>query len=121
MIRFLRYSFFGLFGVLSDTLIYSLLISFQFNFLIANIIGHLTGTFFSFYLNRTFNFNKFDKSFLRFFLFLFISIIGLITSSVIIYLLVNFNNFDPIFSKIISLPFVLVLQFSLNKQVTFKI
>ena len=116
---FLRYSIIGLTGVCLDFSIFKLLLLVDLNLVYANAIGYLAGTFLTFVLNINFNFRVKSRYFKRFFWYLLIALSGLLAS----YYLINFINMAYSLSltiaKIISLPFVLSYQFTLNYFITF--
>lgn len=120
-LQIITYAFFGGFGVLSDLLIYWILIINDVNYQFANFYGYLIGTLVSFFLNRQFTFGIKDKIFIRLFKFILVASIGYICSSIILFILIDIFTVDKILSKFITLFFVLILQFTLNKKVTFKI
>ena len=118
--QFVKYAFFGGIGVLADIIIYSLLVYFQFNYQAANASGYLSGTLISFFLNRHYTFNVKDKIYRRLFMFLTIAFIGYISSAILLYVLIEKLFIDMYISKFLTLFFVLLVQYALNKKVTFK-
>ena len=91
---------------------------FNLEILYSNFYGYLSGLFFSFLLNRNFNFKKKDKIFVRFIIFWMVSFLGLIIGTLLIYLFTVL--FYTWLSKILSAFIVFILQFTLNKKITFK-
>jgi len=118
--RFLSYSFFGGAGVLSDVSVYALLINFDVNYQIANAIGYFFGTLLSFFLNRKYTFKIEDNVYKRLMLFFLVAFLGYLSSAILLYVFVVIFSIDVIFSKILTLFFVLLIQFTLNKKITFK-
>ena len=118
--KLITYAFFGGTGVLSDIGVYSLLITMGFNYQIANASGYLMGTLVSFFLNRHYTFKIKDKVLKRLISFLSVAFIGYFTSALLLYFLVESLTMDAIIAKIATLFFVLILQFSLNKKITFR-
>ena len=84
----LKYIFVGLSTVLVDFLIYKFLIKFIFIYL-AKTISFLSGTFFSYQLNRTWTFKSGKKTLSQFIKYLIIHITSLILNVFINSLLLN--------------------------------
>lgn len=106
-------------GVTSDYIVYYLLLEAGLGYQTANFIGYLSGTLVSFFLNRVFTFNVKDKTFKRLLKFVSVALLGYLTSSLLLWLLVEYFELIPKVAKLITLPLVVVLQFSLNKHFTF--
>lgn len=118
--KLITYAFFGGTGVLSDIGVYSLLIGMGLNYQIANASGYLMGTLLSFFLNRHYTFKVKDKIVKRLMSFLLVAFIGYLSSALLLYVLVENLSMDAILAKISTLFFVLIIQFTLNKKITFK-
>lgn len=84
----------------------------------ASIIGQAVGFLFSFFLNTFLNFKKSDKLFRRFLSYLSICLIGMAISTLIIFLLKSVINIFIL--KLACLVFVSLMQFVLNKLITYK-
>jgi len=89
-------------------------------YMYANILSVSIGISISFILNKTFNFKVKDRVLKRFLIFISVGFGGLILSSILLYLSVNILKLTPIISKLISIVFVVLIQFFVNKFVTFK-
>ena len=121
--RYRELFFYGIIGAFSafiDFCIYSLLCKTGIPYLIANVVGVHCGIFCSFVLNRHYNFKVKDKAKKRFVFFYIIGLVGLSISSLMLYILISRNHFNEIYSKIITIVVVAMLQFCLNKFITFK-
>lgn len=118
--KLIKYAFCGGFGVLSDILVYSLLIYFVVNYQFANALGYLTGTLISFFLNRQHTFKLKNKVWTRLVKFMLVAFVGYLSSALLLHILIDDVGFDAIIAKLITLLFVLFTQFYLNKQFTFK-
>jgi putative flippase GtrA len=121
--RYRELFFYGIIGGLSafsDFCVYTLLCKFGMPYLIANVIGVHCGIICSFTLNRYYNFKVKDKIKKRFLFFYLIGLVGLLISSLMLYVMINYNHFNEIYSKIITIITVALLQFCLNKFFTFK-
>ena len=87
---------------------------------VANIFSVTIGITNNFFLNAYFNFKVKDKLFNRFIKFYSIGLIGLGISAGILYVLIEMFNFHELASKAIVIVVVSILQFNLNKYITFK-
>jgi putative flippase GtrA len=120
MRQFIYYCLCGGLGVGVDLLSYYLALQSGLWYQTANIIGYSLGTFVSFLLNRALTFNVKDKVFIRLLSFFGVAFIGFIASSILLYLLVDILNIESRISKLLTLPFVVLIQFSINRKFTFK-
>ncbi|PXV68863.1 putative flippase GtrA [Dysgonomonas alginatilytica] len=115
---------YGIIGVISaglDFIIYLFLTNYiSFNYLIANVISVHCGIICSFILNRQFNFKIKDKTAVRFIKFYGIGLLGLTLSFCFLYLLVDIVNLNKVTSKLLTIIIVALVQFILNKTITFK-
>lgn len=89
-------------------------------YLVANIVSVSVGIVVSFILNRHFNFKVKDRVIVRFMSFLTIGIIGMLTSSALLYLFIDIVGIGNLMSKLTSIAFVVIAQFIANKYITFK-
>lgn len=77
-------------------------------------------TVYAFVLNAHFNFKQTDHFLLRFFSYTFISGVGLFISALMLWVFNVRMGLDGILIKVLSLPIVFVVQYLLNKKVTFR-
>ncbi len=103
-----------------DFAVYTLLCKINVQYLVANVVGIHCGIFCSFILNRHINFRVKDKMWTRFTFFYLIGLIGLALSSGMLYYMVTMSNWDEISAKLITVVTVALVQFFLNKLITFK-
>ena len=89
-------------------------------YLWANIISIHIGIFTSFILNRSFNFKVKDKVTTRFLSFYTVGLVGLGISELMLYLMVTKGGLNAIVCKLISIVVVALIQFLLNKYITFR-
>ena len=89
-------------------------------YLAANIISIHVGIFTSFVLNRSINFKVKDRVSVRFMSFYAVGLTGLGISELMLYLLVTVAGLDELICKLLSIVVVALVQFLLNKYVTFK-
>jgi len=119
--QFILYSIIGFSGAFIDFVVFIVLIKvFSLNTIIANAISISLGITNNFILNSIFNFKVKDKLKQRFIKFYLIGLFGFFISSLIIYILKEVLGVDPIISKLCSIVIVVILQYSLNKRITFK-
>jgi len=121
--RYRQLFLYGVIGGLSafvDFCIYTLLCKIGVPYLFSNVISVHCGIICSFLLNRQYNFKVKDKAKLRFLSFYVIGLIGLAISSGMLYLAISYYHFNEIYSKILTIVVVALLQFVLNKFITFR-
>jgi len=117
--KFILYCLCGGIGVTVDLASYLILLKFGFPYLSANALGYLFGTMVSFLLNRKITFGVADKIAKRLALFLAVALVGFSSSFIILWVLVDMLTIDNKIAKIITLPFVVITQYILNKKFTF--
>lgn len=102
-----------------DFVVYNLL-GLVMPYLWANVISVHCGIFTSFFLNRQYNFKVKDKTSQRFKIFYLVGLTGLGVSELLIYILSVRMGMEYRLSKIITIFVAALLQFILNKYITFK-
>lgn len=118
--QFFLYVLCGGTGVLVDLSLYALLLWYHCNYQVANAIGYIAGTLTSFWLNRHFTFQMYDRTLHRLGLFFATAFTGYLVSGTILWMLVTKLDWGPLPAKLAMLLVILVLQFSLNRALTFK-
>ena len=118
--QFLIYCLCGGLGVSADYAVYYLCLTGGVWYQYANGLGYLAGTVISFSLNRIFTFAKRDRVLQRLGLFLTVAAVGFAASALFLWLLVDLAGLDAGWAKLITLPMVVLLQFSFNRRITFK-
>ena len=122
--RFRNLILYGLIGGFCAGLdfgIYTLLCHFDIlPYLWANVISIHCGIICSFFLNRGVNFKVKDKAWIRFLSFYMVGLVGLGISELMLYLMVDLAAWNEIASKLISVVVVALVQYLLNKFITFK-
>jgi putative flippase GtrA len=115
------YGIIGAFCAALDFGVYSMLCYWDFMpYLWANIISIHTGIFTSFILNRSLNFKVKDKVTTRFLSFYTVGLVGLGISELMLYLMVTKGGWNEIVCKLMSIVVVALIQFLLNKYITFR-
>ena len=118
--NFILYGVIGGFCAGLDFGVYTLLCYFGAKYIIANMISVNCGIFFSFVLNRQFNFRVKDRKWRRLLSFYLVGLTGLALSSLLLYWMVDRLFFDEVYSKLFTVVIIALFQFVLNKLVTFK-
>ena len=118
--QFLLYCICGGLGVSTDYAIYYLAFTGGMWYQGANGLGYLAGTLMSFTLNRVFTFGMRDRVLQRLLMFLSIAAVGFAASALLLWVLVQTLGVDPRIAKLLTLPMVVLLQFSLNRRITFR-
>lgn len=117
--QFLFYCVCGGVGVATDYLVYYSAITFGLWYQTANILGYLAGTLISFFLNRKITFNVRDKLAYRLAIFFGVAAIGFSASALMLWLMVDFMSVDAKIAKLLTLPIVVLIQFFMNRRITF--
>ena len=118
--QFILYAIIGLSGVIVDYATYSFGVKvLGLGILLANFISISLGIINNFIFNTRYNFKVKDRLFVRFWLFYAVGFLGLVFSEL---LLVGFHNgfhMGALSAKLLTLPFVLVGQYALNRFISF--
>jgi putative flippase GtrA len=107
-------------GVLADYVGFYILLTLGSSYHIANATGYLIGTLISFTLNRIITFSVHDRIALRLMMFAAVAAFGYLTSALILWFLVEHLVVDALYAKLLTLPVVVGVQFSLNRWITFR-
>ena len=115
------YGIIGGFCAALDFAVYSVLCYWDIlPYLWANVLSIHVGIFTSFMLNRSLNFKVKDRVTVRFLSFYTVGLIGLGISELMLYLMVTVCGFDEVLCKLLSIVVVALVQFCLNKYITFR-
>lgn len=114
------YCFCGGAGVLSDFFVFYFINSSSTSYQLANMAGYCFGTVVSFSLNRVVTFKVKDKPRTRFMLFCAVAGFGYSVSAAMLWILIEWFIVDSNLAKLLTLPVVVALQFTLNKLITFR-
>jgi putative flippase GtrA len=119
--QFLLYCIIGASGVTLDFGMYSLLMKTKvLDYQAANAAGYAAGTLLSFILNANINFRVTDKIALRLLSFFSIAFLGWLVSAAILHLLIGGYDFNKYLSKFATLAVVILLQYNLNRMLSFR-
>jgi putative flippase GtrA len=86
----------------------------------ATVVSIGVATIYGFLLNAKYNFKINDKIFFRFISYSVVSGIGMLFSVAFLYVFNVRMGFDGNIMKLLSLPFIFVIQYTLNKAVSFR-
>ena len=115
---------YGIIGCCSsglDFLLYTLFVSvFGWHYVISNSISVIVGITTSFTLNRNYNFKVKDKTRRRFSIFLTVGLCGMVLSNLILWCCIDKLELSKIVSKLLSIVLVVLVQFLINKYITFR-
>ncbi|MDB5957139.1 GtrA family protein [Ramlibacter sp.] len=119
MSQLLLYCICGGLGVGTDYATYYLLVTAGVGYQVANVAGYLAGTLLSFFLNRRITFGVKSKVLRRMAIFFGVAAVGFTASAAMLWVLVDHLRMDARIAKLLTLPFVVLIQFSLNRRITF--
>ena len=117
--QFFLYCLCGGIGVTTDYLIYYSALTFGLWYQAANVLGYSSGTLASFFLNRKITFGVHDNVARRLAVFFGVAAIGFSASALMLWLMVDALSVDARIAKLLTLPVVVVIQFSMNRRITF--
>ncbi|MGD1086595.1 MAG: GtrA family protein [Verrucomicrobiota bacterium] len=118
---FVVYCLIGLSGVTLDYACYYALVNWAgVYYLLANAVSCTLGISNNFFLNCFFNFKVKDRWLGRFVSFYCVGLLGLAVSSAMLYALVSLAHMNPNYSKLWTLGVVVVLQYNLNRLISFR-
>jgi putative flippase GtrA len=119
--RFLTYLIIGASAAVVDLLVFLALFNLAgLGAVMANVISVSVATIQSYALNAAYNFKTSDRTLLRFSSFAAVSTLGLAVGSYLIWLLHDQMAIDGNLSKVGVMPVIVVLQYVLNKHVSFR-
>jgi len=115
------YCLIGCTGASLDFLIYTYLIKcFDLYYQVANFLSISVGIINNFFLNRRFNFKVADHLLIRLACFYSVGMFGWLLSAVVLHLFVEYIGQDILVSKFATIFIVTVVQFCLNKFISFR-
>jgi Predicted membrane protein len=118
--RFIQYALIGLTGVALDMVAFLLLTDcLAVPYLAANALSVSLGITNNFFWNAFYNFQVKDRLFARFVRFYAIGLFGLALSSGLLFGLVQFAAVGATWAKLLTVVVVALIQFYLNKTITF--
>jgi len=118
---FAKYFLIGISGALLDFSAFALVYQvFGFGEVFANVVGSIIGFNNNFFLNAFFNFKTKTNLLTRYLSYFMICVFGMVVSSTFIYIMVSVMGFNAFLSKFLAMGGIFVVQYFLNKKITFK-
>ena len=115
------YCMIGCTGATLDFVIYALLTHcLGWHYQLANVLSVSFGIVNNFFLNRHFNFKIKDRMGVRLLIFYFVGMFGWAMSATLLWLFIERMGLNTLVAKLGTIIFVTVVQFCLNKFITFK-
>jgi putative flippase GtrA len=120
--QFVYYCLLGGVGATLDFCLFTLILKYfgPEHYQIANAGGYAAGTIFSFCANAWLTFETRDRLAARFLAFCTVSLLGWLMSANLLALLVGSFSLNVFLAKIATLFAVVVLQYNLNRRLTFR-
>jgi putative flippase GtrA len=119
--QFIAYCLIGASGATLDFLVYSLLLrETRLHYEVANAVGYASGTVLSFFLNAHFNFKTRNWLAMRFVLFCGVAFLGWAISAGILYATVDWLMWNKYLAKLATIAVVVLLQYNLNRLISFR-
>ncbi len=116
----IKYFFIGITASGIDVSIYIVLFNiFDLPALLSTSISIAVATVYAFTLNKVYNFQVKGNTFLRLLSYSLVSGVGLLISLALLYIFTEVKGYDGNLIKIISLPIIFIVQYILNKKITF--
>ncbi len=117
--RLANYLLLGGLGASIDTIVFVILDQVRIHLLIANTISTFLGIGVSYVLNSKYTFTQNQYSVLTAYKFFVVGLVGLILSNILLWVEIEMLGINPILAKIITLPPIALIQFTLNTIWTF--
>jgi len=119
--HFVLYAFIGLFGVAIDVAtLHTLDKLTSWHYQVSNGISTSLGIGVNFLLNFHYNFRVKGRVLLRVAVFYLVGMVGLATTAMLLAVFIGWLNLPVTLAKVCTLPIVLLLQYSLNRHITFR-
>lgn len=119
-IQLVKYVLIGILGLVVDFGVYTILTYFKMNFEIANIISSTCGIINNFFWNSYANFKVHDRLILRFISYFLVGQITTIFTTISLFIFATKMGFPHLIVKIIATFVATLIQFIINKIITFR-
>lgn len=119
-IQLIKYVLIGVLGLVVDFGIYTILTHFKMNVEIANIISSTCGIINNFLWNSYTNFKVHDRMILRFISYFIVGQITTVFTTVSLFIFVTKLGYPHLMVKVIATFVATLIQFVINKVVTFR-
>lgn len=119
--NFIIYAIIGISGATLDYLTFVAMMKWlPLHYLLINAISTSLGITNNFFLNAHFNFGVRDLMLRRFISFYSVGLIGMAVASGLLLVMVDLMDFIPEISKLVVIFVIVVLQYNLNKRISFR-
>lgn len=119
-VQLVKYVLIGVLGLVVDFGIYTILTHFKMNIEIANIISSTCGIINNFLWNSYTNFKVHDRMILRFISYFIVGQITTVFTTVSLFIFVTKLGYPHLIVKIVATFVATLIQFVINKVVTFR-
>lgn len=119
-VQLVKYVLIGVLGLVVDFGIYTILTHFKMNVEIANIISSTCGIINNFLWNSYTNFKVHDRMILRFISYFIVGQITTVFTTVSLFIFVTKLGYPHLIVKIVATFVATLIQFAINKVVTFR-
>ena len=119
-IQLVKYVLIGILGLVVDFGVYTILTHFKMNVEIANIISSTCGIINNFFWNSYANFKVHDRLILRFISYFLVGQITTIFTTISLFIFATKMGFPHLIVKIIATFVTTLIQFIINKIITFR-
>lgn len=119
-IQLVKYVLIGVLGLVVDFGVYTILTHFKMNVEIANIISSTCGIINNFFWNSYTNFKVHDRLILRFISYFLVGQITTIFTTISLFIFATKMGFPHLIVKIIATFVATLIQFIINKIITFR-
>lgn len=119
-VQLVKYVLIGVLGLVVDFGIYTILTHFKMNVEIANIISSTCGIINNFLWNSYTNFKVHDRMILRFISYFIVGQITTVFTTVSLFIFVTKLDYPHLIVKIVATFVATLIQFVINKVVTFR-
>lgn len=119
-IQLVKYVLIGILGLIVDFGVYTVLTHFTINVEIANIISSTCGIINNFFWNSYANFKVHDRLILRFISYFLVGQITTIFTTISLFIFATKMGFPHLIVKIIATFVATLIQFIINKIITFR-
>jgi len=111
----------GIFSTLIDYIIYSIMIFFNINYILAVCSGYFIGFLFNFYFGRKHVFEeiKIKNPFYEFAAVFIISVIGVVLNILIVYVLKNFFDVNYYLGRVVAIGVVFFFNYFSRKGIVY--
>ncbi len=122
LMHLIRYSCIGVLCATVDFLLFTSLMRWTGgDYQLINVVSVCVAISLSFLLNAYLNFKRTDRLFKRFCTFFSVGLLGLLISAIALYILVDLLLLSTTYAKLISIVFVTLVQFTLNRLYSFRL